>query len=231
VTGEQGKGGVTKLGWPPIEPRLSRAKNMAEPINVCLGCGRAFDPSVSSTGAKRGNLRKYCTLKCRNKVYHEKYAKPKACRVCGGQFVPVHHSTAVCGAACREIERQSAEATKLLACVGCGTMFKKRHDRHGYNRYCSRQCFFTRGKQQPTVKGDSRRVAPAVRAFVLFRDGNKCQCCRKTLRHDVNDKHPDKANIDHVIPRSRGGSHESVNLQALCRTCNAKKADRRLNLF
>ena len=81
------------------------------------------------------------------------------------------------------------------------------------------------------MKGDSRRVAPAVRAFVLFRDGNKCQCCRKTLRHDVNDKHPDKANIDHVIPRSRGGSHESVNLQALCRTCNAKKADRRLNLF
>src|SRR5690606_24237264 len=32
--------------------------------------------------------------------------------------------------------------------------------------------------------------------------------------------------IDHVVPRSRGGTHSWDNCVAACRTCNSKKADR-----
>jgi 5-methylcytosine-specific restriction endonuclease McrA len=32
--------------------------------------------------------------------------------------------------------------------------------------------------------------------------------------------------IDHIVPRSKGGKDELENLQPMCNTCNAKKADK-----
>lgn len=29
--------------------------------------------------------------------------------------------------------------------------------------------------------------------------------------------------VDHIVPRSRGGTHELVNLQALCSACHTRK--------
>lgn len=38
--------------------------------------------------------------------------------------------------------------------------------------------------------------------------------------------HPARlATVDHVIPKSRGGSHRKANLVTACRACNQAKAD------
>lgn len=58
------------------------------------------------------------------------------------------------------------------------------------------------------------RVALNRRA-VFARDGHRCQYCGA-----------DAENIDHVIPRSKGGSHSWDNVVAACRPCNARKEDR-----
>lgn len=58
------------------------------------------------------------------------------------------------------------------------------------------------------------RVALNRRA-VFARDGHKCQYCGATAE-----------NIDHVVPRSRGGTHTWDNVVASCRPCNARKEDR-----
>jgi 5-methylcytosine-specific restriction endonuclease McrA len=60
------------------------------------------------------------------------------------------------------------------------------------------------------------RVALNRRA-VFARDGHCCQYCGASAE-----------NIDHVIPRSKGGSHSWENVVAACRPCNARKEDRRL---
>ena len=61
------------------------------------------------------------------------------------------------------------------------------------------------------------RVALNRRA-VFARDGHRCQYCGAAAE-----------NIDHVIPRSRGGEHVWENVVASCRPCNAAKEDRLLS--
>jgi len=60
------------------------------------------------------------------------------------------------------------------------------------------------------------RIALNRRA-VFARDGHRCQYCGSAAE-----------NIDHVIPRSRGGAHTWDNVVAACRPCNTRKRDRLL---
>ncbi|HZQ29046.1 MAG TPA: HNH endonuclease [Acidimicrobiales bacterium] len=57
------------------------------------------------------------------------------------------------------------------------------------------------------------RVALNRRA-VFARDGHVCQYCGSPAE-----------NIDHVVPRSKGGTHTWDNVVAACRPCNMRKED------
>ncbi len=65
------------------------------------------------------------------------------------------------------------------------------------------------------VKVPFRARAALNRRAVFARDGNRCQYCGAAAE-----------NIDHVIPRSRGGQHVWENVVAACRPCNTRKEDR-----
>jgi 5-methylcytosine-specific restriction endonuclease McrA len=56
------------------------------------------------------------------------------------------------------------------------------------------------------VKIPYRTVVPLTRRGVFLRDGGRC--------------------LDHVVPRSRGGTHTWDNVVSCCRRCNHVKADR-----
>ena len=60
-----------------------------------------------------------------------------------------------------------------------------------------------------------RRVASVSRRAVFARDDYRCQYCGDSAD-----------SIDHVVPRSRGGSDEWDNLAAACRACNSSKRNR-----
>jgi len=55
------------------------------------------------------------------------------------------------------------------------------------------------------------------RRAVFARDDHRCQYCGASAE-----------NIDHVVPRSRGGMHVWDNVVASCRPCNTRKRDRLL---
>lgn len=65
----------------------------------------------------------------------------------------------------------------------------------------------------------SWKVPAVSRREILRRDSHMCQYCGST-------KH---LTIDHVIPRSKGGTHTWDNVVAACATCNAKKGNRLLS--
>lgn len=52
------------------------------------------------------------------------------------------------------------------------------------------------------------------RRAVFARDGHRCQYCGAAAE-----------NIDHVVPRSKGGTHTWENVVASCRPCNMRKED------
>jgi len=46
------------------------------------------------------------------------------------------------------------------------------------------------------------------------------------IQRDRHRKRPDAATIEHVLPRTLGGTQSWLNEVAACRACNALKADR-----
>ena len=65
------------------------------------------------------------------------------------------------------------------------------------------------------VRVPFRRRVPLNRKAVFGRDDSTCQYCGRPAE-----------NIDHVLPRSRGGEHTWENIVAACRSCNTRKGDR-----
>lgn len=65
---------------------------------------------------------------------------------------------------------------------------------------------------------------PVNRRKVFIRDKWKCQVCgTKTQKKDI---HADNAaELGHIVPMSKGGSHSYVNVQCECKKCNAIKGD------
>jgi 5-methylcytosine-specific restriction endonuclease McrA len=65
------------------------------------------------------------------------------------------------------------------------------------------------------VRVPYRAQAPLTRRAVFARDDWICQYCGAPAE-----------NLDHVVPRSRGGEHSWENVVASCRRCNSKKENR-----
>ena len=67
-----------------------------------------------------------------------------------------------------------------------------------------------------------RRIPHQTRALsrknILLRDRNTCQYCGKILAAG-------ELTLDHVVPRSRGGSSTWENLVACCHNCNRRKGN------
>jgi 5-methylcytosine-specific restriction endonuclease McrA len=60
--------------------------------------------------------------------------------------------------------------------------------------------------------------------MVLERDGGVCQLCGAVAGDIVLGRRV-RLTVDHIIPRSKGGSNEPDNLQAHCNVCNEGKGD------
>lgn len=64
-----------------------------------------------------------------------------------------------------------------------------------------------------------RAIVRLTRKNVMLRDEHTCQYCVRTLPAR-------ELNLDHVLPRSRGGADSWDNLVTSCRRCNLEKGRR-----
>ena len=67
---------------------------------------------------------------------------------------------------------------------------------------------------------DTEKIRPSVRYEILKRDLGRCQVCGATAKQGA------QLEVDHVIPKSKGGKSEASNLWTLCFACNRGKGNR-----
>ena len=65
-------------------------------------------------------------------------------------------------------------------------------------------------------RGSNPQLPYPIRRYVIERDEHKCQYCGTT----------ENLCVDHIIPRSKGGSNDFCNLVTACLSCNSKKGGR-----
>lgn len=59
-----------------------------------------------------------------------------------------------------------------------------------------------------------------LRERILQRDCSLCQPCRRAGRITIGNA------VDHIVPKTRGGTDDEANLQCICEPCHAAKTQR-----
>ena len=84
--------------------------------------------------------------------------------------------------------------------------------------------------RDPDVQGTdyqhSERGTMQVREYVLQRDNRTCQYQQKCRR-----KKAKRLEVDHIVPRSQGGTYRIDNLITVCKPCNEAKSNHHIENF
>ena len=103
----------------------------------------------------------------------------------------------------------------LKLCAICQKQFKATAKK----RFCSGGCRLE--YQRRTVNGIGPNSLLVVRFKVFKRDGFRCVYCGRAPLLDESVL----LELEHLIPRSQGGTNEMENLVTSCRECNIGKGD------
>lgn len=82
--------------------------------------------------------------------------------------------------------------------------------------------------QRIRISGDNKRRRKK-RDRIIERDGIACWICGKDTilaEFSTNRNGPMVASLDHIIPSSKGGTHDDDNLKIACRKCNYKRGNK-----
>ncbi len=86
--------------------------------------------------------------------------------------------------------------------------------------------FDTAALQNPEITGQEYQrgalFEAEIKEYLLLKWHHRCAYCEAT---------DTRLELDHVHPRSRGGSHRVANLVLACRACNEAKADQPIDVF
>ena len=75
--------------------------------------------------------------------------------------------------------------------------------------------------RRPVRRRTSRHISDRLRFAILLRDGFRCQSCGSSPITTLGTE----LHVDHIVPWSKGGETEKVNLQVKCSRCNLGKGN------
>lgn len=196
-----------------------------KPDLPCAGCGKLL--WRGSKSRPEGVAR--CRPCRRDEVQHGDDAmyKKRGCRCdsCrAGQARRMREYTARRKAEGRPINFEAYRARVERACEHCSVLFGARLDSPG--RFCSLTCtnLFQGGGDRPR-REDRFRIAKSRRIAIYTRDKWVCQVCLEPVDCDADSLSDWFPSLDHIVPRSHGGSDEDSNLRTLHRWCNSVRGN------
>lgn len=163
-----------------------------------------------------------------------------ACARCGG-CLPAKGKTGprptYCSVQCRSMasrdivrSRKAAARSNLpesRPCVVCSASFAVEAGSPGRpKQFCSTKCYrWYRRHIARTIPRASRFVPLAQRQWIYERDGWVCQICMEPVARDAHYLSDWFPSLDHIVPRSQGGTHDPANLRTAHRWCNSVRGD------
>ena len=128
----------------------------------------------------------------------------------------------------RNKRKRSVKNLHVKECPGCKSNFTTSNS---IKVFCSEHCQKWHREQFRRERDKEFRnaVNPSFKRRVYFKSHGFCGICNEYI--DLRLAHPDPMSfsIDHIIPRSLGGTHSFTNLQAAHLGCNAKRGIKPLN--
>ena len=188
----------------------------------------------------KGKVNGWCK-ECFRKDHRNKYSPLKGqtddvrqCRECKKEYAPKQRTESYfCSRNCKDKNRKKEDKAERIAskydriCIGCDKKILRtaRADK----KWCSEEC-------ASKVRGHTMNVTRRIKTNEPFgaffridiynRDKWICQICKKPVEKDLSFPNPKRASLDHIIPLSRGGTHESGNVQLAHLSCNTSKGNR-----
>lgn len=179
---------------------------------TCRACRDAMREYV--TKSRPPVLRLPCAGGCGKPTRHSRSGVPGTCRAClsAPQFSPRQRKA-------RAKLRKAARGTRSKwawiqgECASCGDYFLRHH---AASPYCSKRCArHARGKW----------ISRTDRLAIYERDGWRCQLCGEQVDINAAANSAWSPTLDHITPRSRGGSDDPENLRLAHRWCNSVRGD------
>lgn len=109
-------------------------------------------------------------------------------------------------------------------CPSCQLAFISKNEKR---IYCSNYCSAQAKERRREAEGLQRRQnkSPALKARIYFRDSGECQICFQSIDTAIKYPHPMSLSLDHILPRSQGGTDAAHNLRATHLVCNVRRSD------
>jgi len=154
----------------------------------------------------------------------------KQCECCTKDFVAARQYTKYCSKRClwtqkerRKGGRSSADiAAEARQCIRCEGTYNSPYPQRVH---CSDLCRELHRKDRGVTLYHGW-ISQAERAALYERDNYTCWLCNEMCDAGADQQRDGKApTLDHVIPRSKGGTHDYDNLRTACRSCNSTRSD------
>lgn len=161
----------------------------------------------------------------------KRYQEERACVVCGETFVAQKQKPAsVCSPACRTMRdfgciypKKPPAPIMDKVCMWCAGTFST--PRVGA-KYCSDKHAEAARKHRYRIAHGEWTIERSVRLAIYERDGYKCHLCGDPVDTTKADPQANMyPSLDHLIPRSLGGSDDETNLATAHRICNSLRRD------
>jgi 5-methylcytosine-specific restriction endonuclease McrA len=159
----------------------------------------------------------------------------RTCEWCSSEFTTEWETKIYCSRQHKEAARDhrvrgrrtKVKTIQIRFCKGCATEF---HIIRADQLYCSSECReWTRKQvQKHRDKEFLNAKTPALKRRLYFKTNGRCGICHEVI--DLACKYPDPMSfsIDHIVPRSQGGTHGFNNLQPAHLACNYNRQDKPL---
>ena len=205
---------------------------------VCKQCGKEFKPKAKDRIT-------FCSRECAFDFKHD-HIKPKikpepkkiecVCVICGKRFEN-NRRCKLCSNECRkELARRKtykhnyeSKALKPHRCKECGLEFIPEYG-NKRRSFCSDECMHRSQKRDYHVKARVKNKDLYISHInfddICKRDKCICQICGVSIDMSLKASHPMSVTVDHIMPLSKGGTHEIDNVQLAHRICNIMKSDK-----